>query len=295
MAWWWLNQNDEDSDYWDEELVVVPRRDKLGRTAPGYAASADMAPGDLGFAFLGGDLQAVFAVMEKSEEEAVPMGEEDKRRAARIVPCRFHDLFEPISFETLTTALRALLPLTDSPLDPESDRKETRVFPIGDVLIERLRRMVADGEPMGGALAEAMCSALAASDMDDDTLAALNAARIGSGPFRDNTLALWDGACAVSGSRIAELVQVATIKAWTESTNEERLDGENGLPLLPTWLFAFGQGLVSFADDGAVMLSESLTVDEARQAGLDPAARVAIKGERQRAFLAWHRDNVFGR
>ena len=54
MAYWWLNQNEDEIEFWDEELIVVPRRDKLGKTAPGFTIAAGMHPGDLGFAFVGG-------------------------------------------------------------------------------------------------------------------------------------------------------------------------------------------------------------------------------------------------
>ena len=62
MAYWWLNQNEDEIDFWDDDLIVVPRRDKLGKTSPSYAVAAEMKPGDLGFAFVGGDLESVFAV-----------------------------------------------------------------------------------------------------------------------------------------------------------------------------------------------------------------------------------------
>ena len=71
------------------------------------------------------------------------------------------------------------------------------------------------------------------------------------------------------------------------------MDPENGLPLVPTWQLAFIGGQIGFDDDGVLLLSADLAADEARKAGIAPDFRLAIKGERQRAYLAWHRANVF--
>ncbi|MBV9835413.1 MAG: HNH endonuclease [Alphaproteobacteria bacterium] len=294
MAYWWLNQNEDEIEFWDEELIVVPRRDKLGKTTPGFPIAAGMQPGDLGFAFVGGDLEAVFAVIGAGEEEVIELGADAQRRPARIVPGRFVDLPAPLAFETLSTLLRGTLPIVDSPLQPGSERVETRVFPVKDNVAQRLIQAVLVGDPVaGGAMGDAMAAALSASERDDQTVEALNAARLGGGPFGEEVLALWDGACAATGTTHRGLVQVVPIKPWVLATDEERMDPQNGLPLTPTWHVAFSSGQIAFEDDGLIMLARDLDAEDARRAGIDPEFRLALKGERQAGYLAAHRAALF--
>lgn len=294
MAYWWLNQNEDEIDFWDDEVIVVPRRDKLGKTWASYALAAEMKPGDIGFAFVGGDLESVFAVIGASEDEVVEMGADGQRRPARLVPGRFADLAVPLNFETLSTLLRGALPIVDSPLQAGNERGETRVFALSDDIAQRLVHAVLADDPVGGgAVGEAMVAALSASDRDDATVEALATARMGSGKFGEDVRALWDGACAATGTTGRALVQVVPIKPWVLANDEERLDPQNGLPLTPTWLVAFSSGLIAFADDGTVMLGRDLEAEDARKAGIDPGFRLALKGERQAAYLTAHRAAMF--
>ncbi|MBX3499892.1 MAG: HNH endonuclease [Alphaproteobacteria bacterium] len=294
MAYWWLNQNEDEIDFWDEELIVVPRRDKLGKTAPGFMTAAAMKPGDLGFAFVGGDLEAVFAVVGPGEEEVVELGSDHQRRPARIVPGRFFDLPTPLAFESLSTLLRGALPIVESPLQPGNERAETRVFPIGEGVAQRLIHAMLAGDPVaGGAVGEAMATALGAGERDDEAVEALVAARLGAGKFGEEVRALWRDTCAATGTTNPGLVIVAPIKPWVLASDEERLDPQNGLLLTPTWHVAFSHGLIAFEDDGMVMLARHLDAEDARRAGIDPEFRLAIKGERQAAYLAAHRAALF--
>jgi hypothetical protein len=294
MAYWWLNQNEDEIDFWDEELIVVPRRDKLGKTAPGFMVAAGMKPGDLGFAFVGGDLEAVFAVIGAGEEEVIELGADSERRPARIVPARFADLATPLVFELLSAHLRGVLPIVDSPLQPGNERGETRVFQIGEGVAQRLIQIVLASDPVaGGALGDAMAAALGAGDRDDETVEALTSARLGAGRFGEEVFALWGGACAATGTTNRGLILVAPIKPWVLASDEERLDPQNGLLLTPTWHVAFSHGLIAFEDDGLILLGRDLDAEDARKAGIDPEFRLALKGERQAAYLAAHRAALF--
>lgn len=294
MAYWWLNQNEDEIDFWDDDLIVVPRRDKLGKTSASYATAAEMKPGDLGFAFVGGDLESVFAVIGAPEDEVIEMGADGQRRPARLVAGRFFDLNPPLPFESLSTMLRGVLPMVGSPLDPQGQHKETSLRATSPDLAERLKGALLRHDPLiGGALGDAMHEALGAGNGDEAAFEALVSARAGVGKFGDDVLALWDGACAATGSRERTFIQVTPIKPWVLATDEERLDPQNGLPLTPTWYGAFIGGLVAFADDGSVLLDRGLDPAEVAKAGIDPAFRLPLKGERQAAYLAAHRAALF--
>ena len=124
---------------------------------------------------------------------------------------------------------------------------------------------------------------------------ALIAARRGQGRFRLNVEAT-ERACRLSGVTDRRLLRASHIKPWRScTTNGERLDGENGLLLTPTADHLFDRGYISFTDDGLVLVSPAIIVTELSRLGLPWVPQWNIGGfsPRQRAYLAFHRANVF--
>ncbi|PSU22045.1 hypothetical protein CTM97_15665 [Photobacterium phosphoreum] len=66
----------------------------------------------------------------------------------------------------------------------------------------------------------------------------LISARIGQSKYRSDLLMEWQG-CAVTGCTDEALLIASHIKPWSSSTNEERLDPNNGLLLVATLDKAF--------------------------------------------------------
>jgi HNH endonuclease len=93
---------------------------------------------------------------------------------------------------------------------------------------------------------------------NETTRVALIDARLGQGKFRDDLFELWGG-CAVSGCKVSELLRASHVKPWRKCTNKERLDPHNGL-LLGAHLDAlFDAGLISFDDNGSMLVSVEIS------------------------------------
>jgi HNH endonuclease len=101
-------------------------------------------------------------------------------------------------------------------------------------------------------------------DVPDTEREALTKARIGQGIFRNEVVALW-GCCAVTRCSLSRILVASHIVPWRDSTNAERLDPFNGLLLTPNFDRLFDQCLISFSDDGSILLSKNLS-DEMRAA-----------------------------
>jgi hypothetical protein len=82
--------------------------------------------------------------------------------------------------------------------------------------------------------------------------------RIGQNLFRDALMDYWGGRCPLTGITEPELLRASHIISWAESDDAKRLDVHNGLLLSALWDAAFDQGLVSFTDEGTVLVSPSL-------------------------------------
>ena len=81
----------------------------------------------------------------------------------------------------------------------------------------------------------------------------------------------WDRRCPMTGITEPELLRASHIVPWADCTDTQRLDVHNGLLLSALWDAAFDRGLVSSADDGAVLANPKLS-ETARKA-LDLATR----------------------
>jgi hypothetical protein len=119
---------------------------------------------------------------------------------------------------------------------------------------------------------------------------AIIAARRGQGRFRDAVIQLWAGKCAVTKCRALPLLRASHIKPWRDSNNAERLNPYNGLLLTPNLDAAFDLGVVSFADNGRLLISPNINNDQAGLLGLKPNLKLICVFEESRPFLAIHRQ-----
>lgn len=118
--------------------------------------------------------------------------------------------------------------------------------------------------------------------------AAVIAARRGQGRYRNALLSLWLG-CSVTGCTTSAMLRASHLKPWRHASNSERLDGFNGLLLTPTLDQALDRCLISFADDGRVLISASLSADEASVLGLTPTLKLRFVLAEHRRYLKEHR------
>ena len=128
-------------------------------------------------------------------------------------------------------------------------------------------------------------------DISERTRKQLIDARRGQGEFRRGLLQRWGG-CSVTGCSVNEVLRASHIKPWKHASDQERVDVNNGLLLSATLDALFDRGLVSFGNDGDMIVSSKLH-DDARLILL-PDERNLIRepSEHQQEYLAWHRREV---
>jgi predicted restriction endonuclease len=130
-----------------------------------------------------------------------------------------------------------------------------------------------------------------ARDIEETERRALIAARIGQGQFRNILMTIWKSRCAVTECETSEVLRASHIQPWKFSTNEERLDPQNGLLLSANLDALFDRGLIAFAKDGKMLVSECLSDKERRVLGLhvDSELRMSVSPT-TKAYLKWHRE-----
>ncbi|MCO7633079.1 HNH endonuclease [Pseudomonas guariconensis] len=137
-----------------------------------------------------------------------------------------------------------------------------------------------------------LMSPLQDAELTDTERDALIKARIGQSGYRDDLLAYWGG-CAVTDCCVPELLRASHIKPWRAASPAERLDPFNGLLLTPNLDLAFDRGLISFDDQGQILLGEDLDPDSARALNINPCLRLRQIKPQHRDYLAWHREHLF--
>jgi hypothetical protein len=119
--------------------------------------------------------------------------------------------------------------------------------------------------------------------------------RVGQDIFRAALMDYWGGACAVLGVAERRLLRASHIKRWAECASDaERLDVYNGFLLAAHLDAAFDAFLISFDDDGRILISSALTEQDRSALGIHPDLRLTKIAPSHLPQLAWHRSRLVG-
>ena len=132
------------------------------------------------------------------------------------------------------------------------------------------------------------------ADIPETTRQSVVLARRGQGLFKQRVMDI-ERACRITGVTRIEHLRASHCKPWRDATNEERLDGENGLLLTPNADHLFDRGFIGFEDNGDVLVSPVAHTDSLTRMGLDSnrVINVGQFSEGQRRYLDFHRESVF--
>jgi len=107
--------------------------------------------------------------------------------------------------------------------------------------------------------------------------------------FRGNLLKLWKGTCAVTGVQETRILKSSHIKPWASATSHEKVDRFNGLLLVPNLDSLFNEGLISFRDDGCVVLANSFQRDDRQRMRIDDSTHLTHVHAESLPYLEYHR------
>ncbi len=123
---------------------------------------------------------------------------------------------------------------------------------------------------------------------------ALVQARKGQGLFKKRVLKLED-CCRVTRVNRIEHLRASHCRPWRDSSNPERLDGENGLLLTPSIDHLFDRGFISFEDNGRLVIAPVADLPSLQKMGVETLSPVNVGHftEGQKRYLEYHRNHVF--
>lgn len=305
MRFWWVNQNQTYKSEVPGGFLWSPKTNRNGGRNQFYVNMTLVEPGDVILSFCDTRIKAIGiatgrAVSSEKPDFGSVGGYWDNE--GWFVPVEFEVAANPVRPKDFISELLPHLKGKYDPLQQTGDGNQ------GVYLAE-----VSEGfvnvvlSRMGLALKELVASEPIASEAEDEQEQAslegrtdigatqksqLVQARRGQGIFKAN-VRLNEKACRMTGITEPTLLIASHIKPWSKSSDQEKLDGCNGLLLSPHVDKMFDRGLVSFEDGGAVLRSALVGPDIWKAWSLDKMANVGNFSDKQRVYLAYHREHVF--
>lgn len=317
MAYWWVNQNQTYRHEVPGGYLWSPKRKANGKPNPFYDSMRVVGPGDVVFSFADTWIKAIGVVASHAYEAPKPLefGQAGAywERIGWRVDVRFVKLSGPIQPSNHMVVLAPLLPERYAPLRANGHG-------IQSIYLTRLPESLAAALiDLIGSEAHALARGFRMTEeaplqpaiglveweehemtrvRDDRTLdetdrQAVVLARRGQGLFKQRVMRI-ERACRITGVNREEHLRASHCKPWRDATNEERLDGENGLLLTPNADHLFDRGFIGFDENGDVIVSPVAHRGSLARMGLETGGPLNVGrfSTGQRRYLEFHRENV---
>jgi putative restriction endonuclease len=314
MRYWWVNQNQTFRHEIAGGYLWSPKRNANGARNPFYESMREVAPGDMIFAFIDARIFAVGIAQSYCWENPKPLefgavGEYWENIGWKV-KVSFTKLMNKVRPKDHIELLRPLLPAKYSPLQPNGNGQQSVYLtevqaPLAEVIIGLIGQEVASI-----ALAAGRVKPIPTDDLDSwerriehelvvdpripeaDRLAIIRA-RSGQGLFKERVSKI-ELRCRITGVDNSVHLIASHCKPWRDSTNEERLHGENGLLLTPSIDHLFDRGFIGFEDNGTLIISPVAHNSSLRRMGIETEKITNVGGftAGQKQFLDFHRNSV---
>ena len=314
MRFWWVNQNQTYRHEVQGGYLWSPKRNANGARNPFYESMREVSPGDLILSFMGTRILAIGTAQSYCWESPKPLefgtAGQNWENIGWKVKVNFTELANKVRPKDHIEILRPFLPSMYSPLQQNGNGiQSVYLTEVPGVLAEVLLGLIGHEVTLIAAAASRV-KPLPGDDLDhwerkleqqvsedvglpDTDRFAIIRARNGQGLFRDRVAKI-ESKCRITGVENPAHLIASHCKPWRDATNEERLNGENGLLLTPSVDHLFDRGFIGFEDNGTLIISPVAHRPSLQRMGID-ATRVVQVGSftsGQKQFLNFHRNAV---
>ncbi len=113
--------------------------------------------------------------------------------------------------------------------------------------------------------------------------------RVGQGAYRKRIIHRWEYKCAVTAFDKLNLLIASHIVPWADSNDNERLDVHNGILLSPTYDALFDRHLITFDNQGKIILSNSIEVQAFQKIAVTGQEKIQNLSNFNLEYLEKHR------
>ena len=304
MSNWWVNQNQTYKFEVGGGFIWSPKTNKNGGKNQFYDNMTLVKPGELIFSFCDTKIKAVGVAVGSAETAEKPNfgnAGENWDREGWFIPVNYTEVDVDVRPKDFIAELLPHLPERYSPLQANGNGNQiVYLAEISDgfaqVLLEKIGKSAqfyTHGVTVYETKDDEAESAIEGrTDIGPTQKQQLIKARRGQGIFKSN-VKLNETRCRVTGIADSRLLIASHIKPWAESNDKEKLDGCNGLLLSPHIDKLFDKGLISFEDNGVLLVSSTLDQEVLDQWSIDKHANVGGFNPGQCIYLEYHRSQRF--
>ena len=315
MRFWWVNQNQTYRHEIQGGYLWSPKKNANGARNPFYESMREVSPGDLIFSFKDTRIVAIGIAQSYCWENPKPLefgtAGQNWENVGWKVKVEFTELKNIIRPKDHMAVLGPYLPEKYSPLQPNGNGLQSVYLtelpkPLAEILMGLIGQEVA-----ALSLTAQAVKPVPADDLDywehkleldivGDTSVreterlAIVRARVGQGLFKERVSTI-ETKCRITGVENPVHLVASHCKPWRDSSNEERLDGENGLLLTPSIDHLFDRGFIGFENNGKLIISPVAHRPSLERMGVETEQIVNVGSfsSGQKQFLDFHRNSVF--
>jgi hypothetical protein len=289
MAFWWVFQGDSYKRANEGQYLWAPQQNRIGHRLFHWTNMTAVRAGDVIFSGYEQKIVAV-SVAGGPAYESDPPDERDvpkwPSRGWRI-DVAFSELRAPLGYADFVSSIVPMLPQHHAPFSSTGKSNLGYLFALPDDAGQLLVEKIETREPL---FLNRAITAEFANKLDGETTRnALIAARLGQGKFRDELDEIWDQQCALCSLSRRELLRASHIKPWSANNNVERVDPYNGLLLAVGYDVAFDTLLITFDQNGKLVVAPDFLISDAKAVGINPHARLRHIHARHLPYLEKHR------
>ena len=306
MRYWWVNHGKTYEFEVPGDFLWSPKTQIDGSRSQNYDFMAEIQPGDYVFSYSDRKIRALGIAISTAHTSPKP---EFRTKGSNWsatgwqVDVSFKELEVPFEPQEYFDEIKPLLPEKYSPMQSSGKVQQAYLFEISQQLFDVLLTH-SDVTP---SILRDVKPYLASNDVQDeihekDIIQRVNIgplekenlvkSRRGQGIFKTNVKMI-EKECRVTKLQDRDFLIASHIKPWKDSNDLEKIDGNNGLLLSPHVDKLFDSGLISFADDGEMLLSSKLNVEVLNIWGINKELNAGTFSAEQRTYLNFHRQNRF--
>jgi hypothetical protein len=305
---WWVSQN---QSYKYESVggyIWSPKLNRNGTYSHYYNNMTLIRPGDLVFSYASSRLVSLGIAKSSAYSSSIPkdhVTDDSWAEEGWRVDIEYYDLDNKISPTEHFETIKPYLPEKYGPLNRQGTGNQAYLFLIPRTLGELLISLIGeqaislfdsfkdfDREQLETLIDDSMSKQGDSSNQSTKTtIIAIVEARKGQGKFKANVAKIESG-CRLTNVNCTQHLIASHIKPWKNSSNVERLDGNNGLLLSPHIDHLFDRGHISFEDTGELIIGESLS-DDLLTAWNINSGNYGSFNDKQKQYLEFHRAAIF--
>jgi len=314
MRYWWVNQNQTYRHEVAGGYLWSPKKNQNGVRNPFYENMREVSPGDVVFSFKDTRIFAVGIAESYCWECPKPLefGKAGSywENIGWKVKVKFAPLANRVRPKDHIELLRPLLPVKYSPLRVTGDGiQSVYLASVNNELAEVLTYLIGSEAQMAVEQARLVepilsddldyweeqieSSILLDSAIQETEREALVRSRVGQGVFKERVKSIETHCRITKVDNLTHLI-ASHCKPWRDATNDERLDGENGLLLTPSIDHLFDRGFIGFENNGDLIVSPAAHRPSLERMGVETQriVNVGAFSQGQKQFLEFHRESV---